>query len=369
MAHSPAVAKDSIDQVTLVEVRAAQRHLREIINGEHLSDDSFSTIPTIDLGGSFSARLEDRQAVARELGAASRTTGFFYIRNHGVSDELCARTLALAERFFRELSRDKKEALHMSKSRLFRGWKGSETEQASRHSMPELEMKEAFNWGYQAELDVTGGDGQYAELDGTRGMSNVWPREEDLPGFFDGIREYYGQILQLSRHLFRLFALSLKLPEAHFDAMTTHPGGIARLLYYPALGNNESQGHGRHVGIRPHSDFECFTVLLQSDCAGLQAQSPDGKWVDATPMKGALVVNIGDFMMRMTNGLYKSTAHRVLSSPKERWSIPFFFSVNYDATVDVIASCVSEENPAKYPPVTAGQYVLERLRLALQDHE
>lgn len=98
------------------------------------------------------------------------------------------------------------------------------------------------------------------------------------------------------------------------------------------------------------------------------------------------VVNIGNFIsvhpgdltltccadinvVKITNGLYKSIVHRALSSPQERLSIPSFFSINYDATVEVIASCVADENTAKYPPITAGKYVLERLRLALQDNE
>lgn len=195
MADSTTFADSFIDQATLAEVRSAQRHLRDILNGEHLpSDDTFSHIPIIDISGSFSERTEDRQAVALEIGSASRTTGFFYIRNHGVSNALCARTLELARRFFEELPREKKEVLHMKNSRLFRGWKPSETEHPGHDDMSEVELKEAFNWGYQEELDVTGGDGKYLELDGTRGKSNLWPREEDLPGFFNGIKEYYGQV-------------------------------------------------------------------------------------------------------------------------------------------------------------------------------
>ncbi len=76
-----------------------------------------------------------------------------------------------------------------------------------------------------AGLDPTGGDGKYAELDGRKENGNVWPSEEDLPGFYEVVREYYGHVLGLARHLFRLFALSLDLPEDHFDEMMTHPGG------------------------------------------------------------------------------------------------------------------------------------------------
>ena len=78
------------------------------------------------------------------------------------------------------------------------------------------------------------------------------------------------------------------------------------------------------------------------------------------------MVNVGDFLMRWTNGLYKSTVHRVVNrTDKERYSIPLFFSINYDEKVETLPSCVSAENPSKYPPITAGQYVLDRLSLTV----
>ncbi|RYP68516.1 hypothetical protein DL770_008428 [Monosporascus sp. CRB-9-2] len=237
-----------------------------------------------------------------------------------------------------------------------------------------LETKEAFNWAYQAELDPSGGDGKYSELDGSSTSRNVWPEEQDLPGFFAGFKPYYGEMLQLSRHLVRLFALSLALPETHFDSAVTHPGGVSRLLYYPLTEastkhqpDDESTVEPlKTTGIRPHCDFECFTILLQTQSSGLQVLSPDGSWVDAEPLGNTFVVNIGELMTRMTNGLYKSTMHRVLNPTKtERYSIPFFFSVNYDSIVEPLPTCVTPANPPRYSRVTAGEYTIERLRLAV----
>ena len=107
------------------------------------------------------------------------------------------------------------------------------------------------------------------------------------------------QALQLSRHLIRVFALSLGLPKSYFDHLTTHPGGIARLLYYPSREESvdeEGSRDQKFVGIRPHTDFECFTLLLQSQTSGLEIWLPGGNWVSAEPLEGTILINIGDFM-------------------------------------------------------------------------
>jgi len=220
----------------------------------------------------------------------------------------------------------------MRKSPFNRGWEPAEHTSIA----GDAETKEGFNWGYEEGLDLDGGDGKYVELDGQKPEStaNLWPNEEDLPGFYAGIREYYGRVLRLARHLFRIFALSLELPEDFFDPMTTHPGGIARLMYYPGL---KEQGKVEdNIGLGAHSDYECFTILLPSSTPGLQILSPDGDWHSAPRVEGGLIVNIGDFLMRWTNDMYKSTVHRVVNRMAEsRYSVPFFFSINYDQTVEV----------------------------------
>jgi len=176
-------------------------------------------------------------------------------------------------------------------------------------------------------------------------------------------------MLQLCRHLCRLFALSLDLPEEFFDPMITHPGGIARLIKYRPSANPKplsEVNEDEEIGLGAHTDYECFTLLLQDTIPGLEILSPDGRWVSAAPVEGAIVVNVADFLMRWTNGVYKSTVHRVVNrTDKERYSVPLFFSINYDEKVETLPSCISEKNPSKYPPITAGQYVLDRLALTV----
>lgn len=121
--------------------------------------------------------------------------------------------------------------------------------------------------------------------------------------------------------------------------MTTHPGGIARLLYYPPAKNPrlfDPSVTEEEIGLGAHSDYECFTLLLCSSSPGLEILSPTGRWTPAPPVPGSFIVNVADFLMRWTNGVYKSTVHRVVNrSKEERYSVPFFFSINYDQIVEV----------------------------------
>lgn len=175
--------------------------------------------------------------------------------------------------------------------------------------------------------------------------------------------------MQLCRHLCKLFALSLNLPESFFEAMITHPGAIARLIKYKPSTNPKplsSLDEDEEIGLGAHTDYECFTLLLQDSVPGLEILSPDGHWISAAPVTGGIVVNVADFLMRWTNNVYRSTVHRVVNrTDRERYSVPFFFSVNYDEQVETLPSCISEDNPLRYPPITAGKYVFDRLSLTV----
>jgi isopenicillin N synthase-like dioxygenase len=329
---------------------------------------SFQAIPIVDLTKSFSSSLADRQAVAAEIKEACTKVGFFYITGHGIPDDVCEGVMKQAHRLFHDLPQSGKDAIHMKHNNYFRGYEPASF--TSVNNFTSKETKEAFNWGYEAGLDPTGGDGKYVELDGSFVSSvNQWPRESDLPGFYQGIATYYGSVLQLARHLFRLFALSLALPEEYFDPLMTHPGGIARLIRYPPSTNPKplsALNPDEEIGLGAHTDYECFTLLLQDMNPGLEILSPDGHWISAEPVSGGIVVNVADFLMRWTNGVYRSTVHRVVNrTEKERFSVPLFFSINYDEKVETLPSCVSVENPSRFPPITAGKYVLDRLALTV----
>lgn len=154
-----------------------------------ISDENFE-IPIIDLTPSFSPSLEDRKVVAAQIRKACTTSGFFYIANHGISEQTRSGILRQAERFFDKLTFEQKDVLHVRKSKHGLGWEPSEYTSIA----GDLEEKEGFNFAYEEALDPTGGDGMYRNLDGTKYNANLWPKEEDLPGFYNVVKEYYGAV-------------------------------------------------------------------------------------------------------------------------------------------------------------------------------
>lgn len=360
--QSPQVA----ESITKQEARSRQYLFDRLAAKNDVAEENF-IIPIIDLSPSYSESLEDRKAVAAQIRTACTTSGFFYISNHGIPTSTLTKVIDQAKRFYSELTPEQKQDLHIKKSKYGYGWEPSEYTSIA----GDVETKEGWNFGYEAGLDRTGGDGKYRNLDGSEGEANLWPKEKDLPGFYDGVKEYYSAVLDLARHLFRLFALSLDLPENHFDHMTTHPGGIARLLYYPAPKSDPSGAElssEEEIGLGAHSDYECFTLLLSSSTPGLEILKPSGQWHRASYVPDAFIVNVADFLMRWTNGIYKSTIHRVVNRTNEaRYSVPFFFSINYEEVVETLPTCLKEGEKPKYAPIGAGEYILERLNDTTKD--
>jgi isopenicillin N synthase-like dioxygenase len=284
-------------------------------------------VPIIDIGPSYLSSIGKRQ-IADEIRQACLSNGFFYVTSHSIPTLACQGVLQQAKHFFKHSSLADKRRIHIEHSPHGYGWEPSESTSIA----GDVETKEAFNWCYSDDLDPTGGDGQYVQLDGTRTKDlNQWPSEDSVPGFYDVVKTYYGEALVLARHLCQLFALSLALPEDYFDSKTTHPSANSRMMFYPA-----GKPTTDDVGLGAHTDYQCFTILLCSSAPGLEIVSPSGRWAQAPVVPDALVVNIGDMMMRWTNGLYKSTMHRVINrTGEERYSVPLFFGINNDELVEV----------------------------------
>jgi isopenicillin N synthase-like dioxygenase len=130
--------------------------------------------------------------------------------------------------------------------------------------------------------------------------------------------------------------------------------------YYPATGNLAGK---ESSGIGAHSDYEAFAMLWQDGAGGLQIESLDGEWEAVEPLPDALVINIGDLMQHWTNDRFRATRHRVINiSGKERISLACFGNTNYHAMIECIASCCSKENPARYPPVMSGDYLMDAIK-------
>ncbi|HVF84380.1 MAG TPA: 2-oxoglutarate and iron-dependent oxygenase domain-containing protein [Abditibacteriaceae bacterium] len=307
-----------------------------------------SQIPVIDFGQFLDGDDTQRRAVAAEIGAACRGAGFFYIQNHGIEPRIFDAVYAQGQKFF-ALPTEEKMKIYIGTNDRNRGYSPMLEEKLSKKG----DLKESFDLALELgedDADVQKGARLYGP--------NLWPKDDVLPDFRQTIYDdYYLRVLDLGRHVLQAFALALDLPQDYFADKTRKPMCNLRVLHYPP-----QQGviDPDMLGCGAHTDYECFTLLAQSDAGGLQVQNASGEWIEAPPIAGTFVVNIGDMMARWTNDVFASTPHRVINrSGRERMSLPFFFGADYFATVECLETCRSENNPPRYAPVMAGDYLME----------
>jgi len=296
-------------------------------------------IPVIDLSAA------EAPALAAAIDDALRGAGFFVVTGHGVPAPTIAAAFDAGHRFF-ALPEDTKERWHVDRWPLERGLKRGFDPlgwQALDPAQPP-DVKESFYLGIEAI------------------GPNQWPDEALLPGFRSACNVYSAAMQSLAVRLMGLFEIALGLPAGHFDAFMRHPTCTTRLLHYPPQPASAAPGQ---IGCGAHSDWGAVTLLAQDDAGGLQVQRADGSWLDATPLPGSLVVNVGDMTQRWTNDRWRSTMHRVINarSGRERWSIAYFFDLDAEASIVPLPSCVSAERPARYGPITAGEHLAEMYRL------
>jgi isopenicillin N synthase-like dioxygenase len=184
------------------------------------------------------------------------------------------------------------------------------------------------------------------------------PMPEKPVRFKKIFEDYHQAMLNLARKLIGATALSLNLPFDYFDQLLRKPITIQRLLHYPPQSGEITN---KEIGIGAHTDYGFLTILSQDKNGGLQVQNRKGHWVSAPPLSDTFIINIGDLVQTFTNDFYISTLHRVINtSGKERYSLPFFIDLDYDALVSVVPTCINRYNPAKYQTYTCGQYKYKR---------
>lgn len=268
-------------------------------------------IPVIDLNP-IHGDLEARKALAGQIREAAMNTGFFYVKNHGVSDAAINGALNSAKSFFRQPF-EKKDEVSIRNAKYFNGFTGKQTSMAS--PTEGLDYRESFSWMYLPEYDPISKDPNAVPpevKEWFRGEDHIWEKTSDLPDFKEGCMNYYQECLQLARRLVKIFALCLDLPEDYFDSVTTYPGADGVFNYYPAL-SAEQAASTTDIGLGSHTDLQCFTLLWQDMNGGLQVLNREGQWIKATPVEGTFVVNIADYMQRLSNDMFKSTVHRVFN--------------------------------------------------------
>lgn len=300
-------------------------------------------LPVIDLSGLMTDDPEGKKAVARALGEAARTSGFFYITNHGVPAELMKDVFA-ASKAFHEKPRRFKMKYWSGFTTHHRGYVPLEENGAS---FPKrINFNEAWDMSYEAPADHP----DYL-ADWRMTGPNIWP---DIPGWKETVSTYYDAVFALGLRLLDALALELEVDPSELTRHITNPTSQLRLLRYI---ENDMPATKDFVGIEAHSDFECFTILLQGG-PGLQVMNAEDVWVEATPIEGCFIVNIGDIFETWSGGQFKSTQHRVNNIGRERYSIPLFFGLDYHAVVEPLEKFRTPETLAKYPPIKAGDHLM-----------
>ena len=277
-----------------------------------------TTLPLIDVRPLFGEGRAARERVADEIGAACRDHGFFYAQGHGVDITLIDAVREAASAFF-ALPLETKMQIAMARAgRTWRGYFPVGGELTS--GKPDL--KEGIYFGEE----LGPGDAR-ARANLPMHGANLFPAE--VPALKPLVLDYIERNRRAAHAIMEGVALSLDLPASYFrDTYTRDPTILFRIFRYPpAPPGDESWGVGEHT------DYGLLTLLAQDDVGGLQVKTARG-WIDAPPIKGALVCNIGDMLDRLTAGAYKSTPHRVRNeSGRERLSLPFFFDPGFDAEI------------------------------------
>lgn len=291
----------------------------------------------------------DPAGFAQALGDCYARFGFAIVRDHGLDDAMIARALDATKAFF-ALPDDVKRRYHIAGGAGQRGYVPFGVEAAKGAS--QVDLKEFWHVG----RDLPAGHAFAAQM-----PANIWPSE--IPAFQRDVAALYQALDTLGLQLLEAIALFLALPRDFFASATRDGNSVLRLLHYPPTPPN-----AKGVRAEAHEDINVITLLLGAEEAGLQLLTREGDWLDVNPPEGALVVNVGDMLQRLTNHALRSTSHRVINPAPERahlprYSIPFFLHFAPDFLIETLPACISADNPNLYPtPITAQDFLMQRLR-------
>ena len=305
---------------------------------------ALSTLPVLSLA-------EEPDALSAAIGASFRSFGFAMVRDHGIDPALIARAWDLTAAFF-TLPEAEKRSYFSAELAGARGYTpfGREIAKGAKVS----DLKEFWHVG----RDLPAGH----PLRDRSMPPNVWPSRP--AGFREAFEALYAAFDAVGATILSRIAVDLGLPADWFDPAIADGNSVLRLLHYPPVPDAPEGA----IRAGAHEDINLITLLLGAEEAGLELLAKDGRWIEVSPPPGALVVNIGDMLQRLTNHVLPSTTHRVRNPAGERaafsrYSMPFFLHLRSDFRFETLPQCISAANPDRYPErITADDYLQERLR-------
>lgn len=298
---------------------------------------------------SFSRWPQDKAGFAASIGRSFRETGFAVITDHGLDQAMIERAIDKTKAFF-ALSEAEKRAYYDAPNGGQRGYTPFGTENAKGNLAPD--QKEFWHTGRTGKP----GSAYAASMKET-------PKVAEIDGFDTATRALFQGLDDMGQSILRAIALDLGLEENWFTPRVLEGNSILRLLHYPAQATPPPPGS---VRAGAHEDINVITLLLGAEEAGLEVKHRSGEWLGVNPPAGALVVNVGDMLQRLTNGKLPSTTHRVVNPSAERtahprYSTPFFLHFAPEVLIAPLESCI-EDGQEALPAISAHDYLMERLR-------
>ncbi|KAL5343084.1 hypothetical protein BJX70DRAFT_354427 [Aspergillus crustosus] len=338
---------------------------------ETVSKDGL-VIPIVDFAPFLNGTPADKHAVAISIVSAFKSSGFLYLKDHGIPPSVTTRVFKSSASFFAR-PQPQKDSLGWTTPQANRGYVRTGREKLStvEEEQAYLEKSRTSNPDMKESMEIG--------KEGVEGLPNQWPDGIDEEGmeFKEVMLNFFEQCRELHVRVMQAIALGMNLPSHFFDEYVDAGDNNLRLLHYPAVHRDVFKSNPGQVRAAEHSDYGSITLLFQDRRGGLQARSPEGTFVDVTPFTDTVVVNAGDLLARWSNDTIKSTKHRVIEPPKihgqeedesefypERYSIAYFCNPNIDKFIEAIPGTYGagdDISEAKYPGITAGDYLVQRL--------
>jgi len=305
-------------------------------------------IPSVDLADFIHGTAEQKKQFVEALGKAYEDIGFVAVKNHLIDPSTVSELYSEVQRFY-ALPEETKKKYEIAGLAGQRGYTSFGREHAKDSNAGDL--KEFWHFGQY----VTDGDLIKQEY-----PDNV--NVDELPHFNEIGKKAYQDLEKSGRYMLRAIALYLGLDETYFDSKIHNGNSILRPIHYPPITSEPKSA----VRAGQHEDINLITLLIGASAEGLEVLNKQDEWVAVTALPDHIVVNVGDMLQRHTNNKLKSTTHRVVNPPREKWnnprySIPFFLHPRSDMRLDCLASCIPAGESAKWAPISAGEFLDERL--------
>lgn len=306
-------------------------------------------IPTVDLAQFTLGDANQREVFVRQLGTAFHEVGFVAVVNHGISKSLVDNFYSSSKAFFAlpEAIKRKYEVAGLAGQR---GYTSFGKEHAKQSTVADL--KEFFQIGQEVPT---------GHLLKAQYPDNVQVAETpEMPTLGS---ELYRAFEKAGGQLLEAISIHLDLPTDYFQHHIKDGNSILRSIHYPPIREEPVSA----IRAEQHEDINLITLLVGASAGGLQLLKSDNQWASIMPEADEIVINVGDMLQRLTNNYLKSTTHRVVNPPREEWhlprlSIPFFLHPVRSMDLSCLESCITPNNPLQYEPITAGEYLDERLR-------